>query len=84
MKPFTLVCVVTLFTLFIAGVACAQQETTVSGGQETAALEQKVRDLEDRLVMLEGQVRQLKAQGPAAPSPNKMDEIRFACEISLR
>jgi hypothetical protein len=33
-------------------------------------LEQKIRDLEDRLVMLEGQVRQLKAQGSVAPSQN--------------
>jgi hypothetical protein len=33
-------------------------------------LEQKIRDLEDRLVMLEGQVRQLKAQGATAPSQN--------------
>jgi hypothetical protein len=33
-------------------------------------LEQKIRDLEDRLVMLEGQVRQLKGQGATAPSQN--------------
>ena len=67
MKPFTLVCVVTLFS---AGLACAQQGTSVPGGQDTAALEQKVRDLEDRLVALEGQMRVLKAQAgptPAAP-----------------
>jgi len=73
MKPFTLVCVVTLFT---AGLACAQQGTSVPGGQDTAALEQKVRDLEDRLVALEGQMRVLKAQAgqtPAAPiaTPNE-------------
>src|SRR5260370_2860615 len=37
---------------------------------DTSALEQKIRDLEDRLVMLEGQVRQLKAQGVPAPPPN--------------
>ncbi len=54
MKPFTLVCLVTLFT---AGLACAQQGTPAPGGQDTAALEQKVRDLEDRLIALEGQVR---------------------------
>ena len=54
MKPFTLVCVVTLFT---AGLACAQQGAPASGGQDTAALEQKVRDLEDRLIALEGQPR---------------------------
>ncbi len=66
MKPFTLVCVVTLFT---AGLACAQQETTAPGGQDSTALEQKVRDLEDRLVALEGQVRVLKAQAEAGQAP---------------
>ena len=65
MKPFTLVCVVILFT---AGLACAQQGTTAPGGQDTAALEQKVRDLEDRLVALEGQMRVLKAQAGQAPT----------------
>src|SRR5271157_4691157 len=65
MKPFTLVCVVTLFT---AGLACAQQGTSAPGGQDTAALEQKVRDLEDRLVALEGQMRVLKAQAGQAPA----------------
>src|SRR5271157_5742850 len=63
MKPFTLVCVVTLFT---AGLACAQQGTAAAGGQDTAALEQKVRDLEDRLVALEGQMRVLNAQAGQA------------------
>jgi hypothetical protein len=61
MKPFTLICVFTLF----AGLACAQQGTTASGGPDTAALEQKIRDLEDRLVALEGQVRVLKAPAPS-------------------
>jgi hypothetical protein len=65
MKLFTLVCVVTLFT---AGLACAQQGTTAPGGQDTAALEQKVRDLEDRLVALEGQMRVLRAQAGQAPA----------------
>ena len=64
MKPFTLVSVVTLFAVC----ACAQQGTTPSGGQDTAALEQKVRDLEDRLIALEGQVRALKAQAGQAPA----------------
>src|SRR6266851_45210 len=65
MKPFTLVCAVTLFT---AGLACAQQGTTALGGEDTGALEQKVRDLEDRLVALEGQMRALKAQAGQAPA----------------
>ncbi len=65
MKPFILIFVVTLFT---AGLACAQEGTTIPGGQDTAALEQKVRDLEDRLVALEGQMRVLKAQAGQAPT----------------
>ncbi len=64
MKLFTSVCVFALF----AGLACAQQASTSPGGQDTAALEQKIRDLEDRLVALEGQVRALKAQAAQAPA----------------
>ena len=65
MKSLIWVCV---FTLFTVGVACAQQGTPAPGGQDTAALEQKVRDLEDRLIALEGQVRVLKAQAAQGPS----------------
>ena len=64
MKPLILVCAVTL--LFVAGSASAQQSTTTPDGQ--AALEQKIRDLEDRLITLEGQVRVLKAQAGQAPA----------------
>jgi hypothetical protein len=68
MKPFTLLCVVVLLA---AGFAHAQQETTTPAGQDTAALEQKIRDLEDRLIALEGQMRVLKAQAgqPSAATP---------------
>jgi len=37
---------------------------------DSAALLQKIRDLEDRVIALEGQVRQLKSQPPAAPTAN--------------
>jgi hypothetical protein len=52
--------------------ASAQQPASApaAANGDTAALEQKIRDLEDRLVMLEGQVRQLKAQGAATPAPS--------------
>src|SRR5690348_6348965 len=49
--------------------AAAQQPTPApaqAGGQDLAALEQKIRDLEDRVVTLEGQLRQMKAQTPPA------------------
>jgi hypothetical protein len=53
-----------------AAVCFAQQPSAApaqAGGQDLSALEQKIRDLEDRVVMLEGQIRQLKTQ--AAPAP---------------
>ena len=66
MKIFTLVCVITLSAVHIAS---AQQASPAAGSQDTAALEQKVRDLEDRLVALEGQMRVMKAQAAPAPAP---------------
>lgn len=64
MKPFTLICVFSLCT----GFACAQEGTPSSASQNAAALEQKVRDMEDRLIALEGQIRTLKAQVAQGPS----------------
>jgi hypothetical protein len=65
MKPVTLLCVVVLLA---TGIAHAQQETTPPAGQGTAALEQKIRDLEDRLITLEGQMRAMKAQAAQSPA----------------
>ena len=65
------------FQIFLGGVvlltcaATAQQTAnapSAGSASDVSALEQKVRDLEDRMVMLEGQIRQLKAQGTGAPS----------------
>src|SRR5258708_29216953 len=56
--------------LLACAVRAQQTANPPAGGSDTSALEQKIRDLEDRLVMLEGQVRQLKAQGATAPSQN--------------
>jgi hypothetical protein len=36
---------------------------------DTAALGQKLKDMEERIIALEGQVRQLKSQGPTAVAP---------------
>ena len=67
MKLLTWFCACVLWT---SGLASAQQEGTPSSGENTAALEQKIRDLEDRLIALEGQVRTLKnAQAAPAASP---------------
>jgi hypothetical protein len=59
------------FVLLLTGALCAQQTGAQPGADAqaaNAALEQKLRDLEDRVVMLEGQLRQLRAQ-QAAPQP---------------
>lgn len=61
------VCVVLL-----AGAAQSQQggnPPAASNENDNAALLQKIRDLEDRVIALEGQVRLLKSQGAAAPAP---------------
>lgn len=65
-----------LFAVLIALLAlpvCAQQSGSPQSGseqQDNAALMQKIRDLEDRVISLEGQVRILKSQQvpPAQPA----------------
>src|SRR6266849_11055276 len=47
----------------------AQAAPAAPSANDTSALEQKVRDLEDRLVLLEGEIRQLKAHGVQPPAP---------------
>lgn len=52
--------------------AFAQQTNPPDLAAQNAALEQKVRDLEDRLIALEGKVRILQsAQAPPAPAPGE-------------
>ncbi len=57
-----------LFVLCVSSLALAQQGSASSTADDNAVLQQKVRDLEDRLIALEGQVRVLKAQGGQAPA----------------
>jgi hypothetical protein len=52
--------------VLFASVLCGAQQPQSS--PDISALEQKIRDLEDRVVSLEGQLRQLKAQGAPAPA----------------
>jgi len=56
--------------VFLAGAFALGQRTSASTS-DTAALEQKIRDLEDRIITLEGQVRTMKSQAapPAAAPP---------------
>jgi hypothetical protein len=65
MKRFMSIC---LLALLLAGMALAQQGNAASSADDTAALQQKIRDLEDRLIALESQMRTLKAQGSPAPA----------------
>ena len=61
-----------LFLLGFAGLALAQESASQSSGSDSSAMEQKIRDLEDRIIALEGQVRILKEQatqsGAAPPT----------------
>lgn len=56
-----------LALLALAGPMTAQQGSATDASADTAALQQKIRDLEDRLIALEGQVRLLKSS-QAAPA----------------
>ncbi len=80
MKPLIACC---LFALLTSGCALGQQGSAASSGEDTAALEQKIRDLEDRLIALEGQVRTLKAQAGQAPAavPAPAGETAAPAEI---
>jgi hypothetical protein len=72
MKDRMLIAVVTI--LFSTPLFAQQSSTSAAQGntQDTAALEQRIKDLEERLIALEGQVRMLKsgqAQPAAVPQP---------------
>src|SRR5438067_13857557 len=60
-------------SLMMAMPAYPQQSGTsqaASGQSDNAALRQKIRDLEDRLIALEGQVRLLKSQAESPTTPS--------------
>ena len=67
-----------IFWMVVCGFAASAQQpqsstpaTTPAQTDDKAAMEKRLRDLEDRVVMLEGELRQLKAQGaqPSQPAP---------------
>lgn len=68
MKAFYVFTSVILMTC--ASIAQELAQPVPANNGDVSALESKIRDLEDRLVMLEGQVRQLKAQGTRPISEN--------------
>src|SRR6266852_202995 len=57
-------------TMLCAFPLFAQQSDNPSqtNSQDTSAMEQRIKDLEERIIALEGQVRMLKS-APAAPAP---------------
>ncbi|HEY1263793.1 MAG TPA: hypothetical protein VGF06_09730 [Terriglobales bacterium] len=65
-------------TLFLTGVAllcalplAAQNDGTGPSSADTAVLLQRMKEMEDRIIMLEGKVRMLQAaQAPPAPTPS--------------
>ena len=62
----------TAVLMLLMGQLAAQQSNNEAqaNSADTAALQQKIRDLEDRLIALEGQVRTLKSgQAASAPTP---------------
>ena len=65
----------TLVVWLIAFPAFAQQAATPQQGtaQDNSAMEQRMRELEDRVIALEGQIRMLKA-GQAAVDPRAAAE----------
>jgi hypothetical protein len=62
----------TVAVLLVCGMtfsAFAQQATQPAGAADSSAMEQRMRELEDRVIALEGQIRMLKAaQAPPAPA----------------
>ena len=54
--------------LCAVSVSAQQSSGTQSTGQDAAATEQRIKDLEERIIGLEGQVRMLKSAQPASPA----------------
>ena len=57
----------TLLLVAMAGYGQSDPAQAAPAQPDTAALMQKIRDLEDRVIAMEGQIRQLKSQ-PAPPA----------------
>jgi hypothetical protein len=80
--------------LLLSGIVCcalcvgyAQQPAAPAqapaSASDVSALQQQIRDLEDRVVMLEGQIRQMKAQSaPPATTPPAATQTQSASEAA--
>jgi hypothetical protein len=58
-----------VFVLLFFAIPLFAQQSAPAAPSANDAMEQKIRDLEDRIVALEGQVRMLKAQGGGTGAP---------------
>src|SRR5437762_1809327 len=66
----TIVAVVFAFAVLSCPATWGQQNTPEANAQNTAALEQHIRELEDRVIALEGKIRTMEsAQAPPAAAP---------------
>src|SRR3979490_1240690 len=81
------------FQVFLVGLvlltsAATAQQTSTSpsqgGGNDVSALEQKIRDLEDRMVMMEGQIRQLKAKEAGSESQSSVAPTAAVSESAAK
>ena len=57
------------FVIALLSGASTYAQTADTNAQNTAALEQKIRDLEDRVIALEGKIRTMESQQAAQPAP---------------
>ena len=64
----SLVLIASATILCAVSVSAQQSSGTQSPGQDAAATEQRIKDLEERIITLEGQVRMLKSAQPAPPA----------------
>src|SRR5438128_9171116 len=69
MRDLALLAIASLMMALPAYPQQSSASQAASGQADHAALQQKIRGLEDRLIALEGQVRLLKSQAAPAPSP---------------
>src|SRR5437868_7819357 len=70
MRDLALLAIASLMMALPAYPQQSSASRAASGQSDNAALQQKIRDLEDRLIALEGQVRLLKSQAASPTTPS--------------
>src|SRR6266403_1143004 len=70
MRDLALLAIASLMMAMLAYPQPSGTSQAASGQSDNAALQQKIRDLEDRLIALEGQVRLLKSQAASPTTPS--------------